>query len=367
MLKVPFLDLTASFTELCSELEPAVTAAIRSGVYIGGEFVSQFEQAFAAFTGTQHCVAVGNGFDALYLGLRALGVGPGDEVIVPSNTYIATWLAVSHCGATPVAVEPEITTHNINPNAVEHALTPRTKAILPVHLYGRPASMSHLLDIAAEHGLPVLEDAAQAHGAAIDGTRIGSHGSAVAWSFYPTKNLGALGDGGAVTTDDPEVADHIRALRNYGSVERGYNLLQGVNSRLDPVQAAVLSVKLGHLEEWNQRRQDLAKLYFERLEGLPLGLEWSATSVWHLFVIRHGARDAVARYLDDHGVGTMVHYPVPPFAQEAYRGKIPGNTAGYPVATKLAKEVLSLPMGPQLAPSDVEHVADLVRKAVESL
>jgi dTDP-4-amino-4,6-dideoxygalactose transaminase len=284
---------------------------------------------------------VANGLDALHLALRAMDVGPGDEVIVPSNTYIATWLAVSQCGATPVPVEPDARTCNIDPALIEAAITPRTKVILPVHLYGQPADMDPILAIARKHGLRVLEDGAQAHGARYKGQRLGAHGDAVAWSFYPGKNLGAMGDGGAVTTNDAQLADRIRVLRNYGSRVKYVNEVQGTNSRLDPLQAAILRVKLAHLDEWNARRRAIAARYQQGLAGCGLALphvpDW-AEPVWHLYVVQHPRRDALQRQLDAAGIGTLIHYPIPPHLQQAYasagfaRGQIPNCRAnGEPV------------------------------------
>ncbi len=266
-MNVPFLDLKTPYYEIKEELDAAWHRVMASGWYVLGQEVESFEHEFAAYCEAKHCVGVGNGLDALYLILRAMEIGPGDEVIVPSNTYIATWLAVSMTGATPVPVEPDEVSYNIDPALIEAAITTRTKAILPVHLYGLPADLEPILKIASRHGLRVLEDAAQAHGARYKGKRIGAHGDAVAWSFYPGKNLGAFGDGGAVTTNDRHLAEKLRALRNYGSRVKYVNEVKGVNSRLDPLQAAVLRVKLKYLDEWNERRKRVASLYLERLAG----------------------------------------------------------------------------------------------------
>ena len=293
-MKVPFLDLHAAYQELKPEIDAAIARVLDSGWYILGPEVEAFEAEYAAYCQAKHAIGVANGLDALHLALLAMGVGPGDEVIVPSNTYIATWLAVSQCGATPVPVEPLEATYNIDPARIEAAITPRTKVILPVHLYGQPADLDPILAIARKHGLRVLEDAAQAHGARYKGRRIGAHGDAVAWSFYPGKNLGALGDSGAVTTDDPEIADRIRVLRNYGSREKYVNEVKGFNSRLDPIQAAVLRVKLRVLDDWNARRSVIAQKYLEELAEsrlvLPQVPEWT-TPVWHLFVVRNPDRE----------------------------------------------------------------------------
>lgn len=355
---IEFLNLKAAYEELKAQIDAAVARALASGWYIGGPEVESFEQEFAAYTGALHCVGVANGLDALHLALRAMGVGPGDEVIVPSNTYIATWLAVSQCGATPVPVEPLEGTHNIDPARIEAAITARTRVIVPVHLYGQPADLDPILDIARRHGLRVLEDGAQAHGAAYKGRRIGAHGDAVAWSFYPGKNLGALGDGGAVTTSDPELADRIRVLHNYGSRQKYVNEVQGFNSRLDPVQAAILRVKLSCLDQWNERRRALARQYQQGLAGLGLTLPEVAEGmdpVWHLYVVRCPQRDMLQKSLAEAGVSTLIHYPIPPHLQQAYAG--PGWGPGsLPVAERLANEVLSLPMGPQLQPQQVDEV-----------
>lgn len=359
---IPFLDLKAAYDTLADELDAAVLSASRSGWYIGGSAVDTFEQAFACYTQSQYCVGVGNGLDALTLALRALDIGQGDEVIVPSNTFIATWLAVSAVGATPVPVEPAPGSSGIEAAAIAEKISPRTKVIMPVHLYGMPVEIDAICALAKKHHLYVVEDAAQAHGASVRGQRIGAHGDVVAWSFYPGKNLGALGDGGAVTTNDPSLATRIRRLGNYGSSVKYYNEVQGVNSRLDPIQAAVLSVKLKHLDQWNAHRQQIARIYLDGLQGLPLELpavpDW-ATPVWHLFVIQTAQRDALQAALTAEGIQTLIHYPVPPHLQQAYQ-----EYAGLelPVATRSAERVLSLPIGPQLALADAEQVVAAVRR-----
>ena len=339
-----------------------------SGWYIGGPEVEAFEQEFAAYTQAQHCIGVANGLDALHLALRAIDVGPGDEVIVPSNTYIATWLAVSQCGATPVPVEPDARTFNIDPARIESAITPRTRVILPVHLYGQPADMDPVLAIARKYRLRVLEDGAQAHGARYKGQRLGAHGDAVAWSFYPGKNLGAMGDGGAVTTNDAQIADRIRVLRNYGSRVKYVCEVKGYNSRLDPLQAAILRVKLTRLDEWNARRSAIAQRYQRDLVGcgmtLPHVPDW-AEPVWHLYVVLYPRRDALQQELTDAGVGTLIHYPIPPHRQQAYAqaGWGPG---AFPIAERMADEVLSLPMGPHLQTGQLDAVLAASRNAVAS-
>ena len=364
-MKIPFLDLRASYLELKPEIDAAIARVLDSGWYILGPEVEAFESEYAAYCEAEHAIGVANGLDALHLALLAMGVGSGDEVIVPSNTYIATWLAVSQCGATPVPVEPDERTYNINPDLIEAAITPRTKVILPVHLYGQPADLDPILAIARKHGLRVLEDAAQAHGARYKGKRIGAHGDAVAWSFYPGKNLGALGDSGAVTTNDSVIAERIRVLRNYGSRVKYVNEVKGFNSRLDPIQAAVLRVKLKVLDEWNGRRKAIASKYIATLRGaegnvaiqgftLPHVPVW-ADPVWHLFVIRHPHRDGLQQRLIAAGVGSLVHYPIPPHLQEAY-APLGYKQGAFPLADSMAGEVLSLPMGPQLEMNHIESI-----------
>lgn len=355
---IPFLDLKSPHIELRDEIDEAIMRVVDSGWYILGPEVDAFEAEYAAYSDAAHCVSLANGLDALHLALRAIDVGPGDEVIVPSNTYIATWLAVSQCGATPVPVEPAEGTYNLDPGQIEAAITSRTKVILPVHLYGQPADMDPILAIARRHGLRVLEDGAQAHGASYKGKRIGAHGDVVAWSFYPGKNLGALGDGGAITTDDPELADRIRVLRNYGSRVKYVNEVQGYNSRLDPIHAAVLRVKLRHLDAWNARRTLLARQYLEGLAGsglvLPQVPGW-AEPAWHLFVVRSRDRDLLQRQLTDAGIGHLIHYPIPPHKQQAY-AQAGWPADAFPLASVMANEVLSLPMGPHLSSSDVRLI-----------
>lgn len=367
MSEIPFLDLRAPYRELKAELDDAVQRVLASGWYVLGPEVEAFEEAYADYCGAKHAVAVANGLDALHLALRAMGVGEGDEVVVPSNTYIATWLAVSQCGATPVPVEPDPRTYNLDPDQVEEALTPRTRVLLPVHLYGQPADLAPLLALARKRGLHVLEDGAQAHGARYRGRRIGAHGDAVAWSFYPGKNLGALGDGGAVTTDDARLAERLRVLRNYGSREKYVNEVRGYNSRLDPLHAAALRVKLKHLDAWNARRSAVAAAYLRGLSDVGLTLPhvpaW-ADPAWHLFVVRHPRRDALQRALAAAGVGTLIHYPIPPHRQEAYRSAGWAPDA-FPLASALAREVLSLPMGPHLSAEQVAQVIAQVRTAAQ--
>jgi dTDP-4-amino-4,6-dideoxygalactose transaminase len=361
--QVPFLDLGQTYFEIKVELDAAYQRVMNSGWYILGEEVQAFEEEFAAYCGTKHCVGVGNGLEALQLILRAYGVGPGDEVVVPANTYVATWLAVSNAGATVVPVEPDQGTYNINPASLEAAITPRTKAILPVHLYGQPAQMSPISDIARTHGLKVIEDAAQAHGGRYKDRRVGSLGDAAGWSFYPTKNLGAYGDAGAVTTDDTELADTIRLLRNYGSKKKYYNDERGINSRLDELQAALLRVRLNHLDEWNERRARIAAKYLEELKETGLQLPAvcaGADPVWHLFVVRSKHRDELQTFLTSRGINTLVHYPVPPHSQKAY-AELALPAQALPITEAIHREVLSLPMGPHLSDAGVRRVIEGVR------
>ncbi len=358
-----FLDVGAAYRELAPEIDAAIARVLASGRFIGGEEVAAFEAEYARHVEAAHCIGVGNGLDALILALRACGIGPGDEVIVPSNTYIATWLAVSAVGATPVPVEPDPETYNIDPDRIEAAITSRTRAILPVHLYGQPADLDPILDIARRHDLQVIEDAAQAHGARYKGRRIGAHGDAVCWSFYPTKNLGALGDGGAVTTNDAHLAEQIRVLGNYGSSRKYVNEVRGVNSRLDPMQAAVLRVKLAYLDAWNDRRRAIAARYGAALVDTrlvqPQVPDW-AEPVWHLYVVRTAARSALQARLSEAGVQTLIHYPIPPHMQKAYADAGIAPDA-LPLARTLAEEMLSLPIGPHLGGGDHDHVTELLK------
>ncbi|MBK6415655.1 DegT/DnrJ/EryC1/StrS family aminotransferase [Thermomonas sp.] len=360
---IPFLDLRAGYDELRPEIDAAISRVLDSGMYILGEEVAAFEREYAAYCGCKHAIGVANGLDALHLALRAMGVGPGDEVIVPSNTYIATWLAVSQCGATPVPVEPVEGTSNLDPALVEAAITSRTKAILPVHLYGQPADLDPILAIAARHGLRVLEDGAQAQGARYKGRRVGGHGDAVAWSFYPGKNLGAYGDAGAITTNDDALAEQLRVLRNYGSRVKYVNDVQGWNSRLDPLQAAVLRVKLAHLDDWNARRRAIAARYLDGLRdagvALPEVPDW-AEPAWHLFVVRSPRRDALQARLGEAGIGTLIHYPLPPHRQQAYAG-LGFSADAFPIANRLADQLLSLPIGPHQSEAATSAVIDAVR------
>ena len=366
---ISFLNLLEVNSRFENEIAEAVQRVVKSGWYLLSTECEGFEQEFASFCEANHCVGVANGLDALTLSLRALDIGPGDEVIVPSNTFIATWLAVSHVGARPVPVEPTETSFNMDPERIEAAITARTRAIMPVHLYGQPADLDAINEIAQRNGLRVIEDAAQAHGARYRGKRIGAHGDAVCWSFYPGKNLGALGDGGAVTTDDPAIAARLRVLRNYGSRVKYHHEELGVNSRLDEIQAAILRVKLPALEADNIRRGRIAQAYNVGLRGIALKLpavpEY-AESVWHLYVIRHPQRDQLARRLSEAGVATAIHYPVSPHLQPAY-AQLNIAKGLLPIAERLQGEMLSLPMGPGQSDIDTHSVIRLVSEVVDSI
>lgn len=363
MIKVPFLDLKAVYPELREELDSAYRRVMESGWFIMGAEVEAFEKEFAAYCGAAQCVGVGNGLDALHLIVRALDIGPGDEVIVPSNTYIATWLAVSYAGATPVPVEPDEQTCNIDPATIEKAITPRTRAIIAVDLYGQPADFDPINELARRYGIKVIEDAAQAQGAGYKGRRAGSLADVAGFSFYPGKNLGAAGDAGAVVTDDADLADRVRVLRNYGSRSKYYNEVKGFNSRLDELQAAVLRVKLTRLDDWNTRRQRIADLYSQALSrsgsiGLPHVPEW-ADPAWHLFVVRHSARDRLQEHLTAAGIGTLIHYPCAPHLQTAY-AELGYGSGAFPIAEQMADDVLSLPMGPHVTESQAVYVTETI-------
>ena len=360
---VPFLDLKTPHTALRSQLEAAFDRTLNSGWFVLGKEVEAFEHEFAAYCKAEHCVGVGNGLEALHLILRAYGIGSGDEVIVPANTYIATWLAISNTGAKPVPVEPEERTYNLNPELIEAAITPQTKAIIAVHLYGLSADMDPINAIAARHGLKVIEDAAQAHGARYQGRRVGGLGDAAGFSFYPGKNLGALGDGGAVVTNDSELAEIVRRLRNYGSRVKYHNEVKGFNSRLDELQAALLRVKLRHLDEWNARRQQFADVYLAQLSDANLSLPFvpeRAVPVWHVFAVRHPERDALQHCLQQASIGTMIHYPIPPHLQPAY-ADLGFGVGAFPLTEAIHREILSLPMSPHLSREQQARVIDTLR------
>jgi len=360
---VPFYDLAGLHATMRGALDDALARVVSRGWYILGEEVERFEGEFAAYTGARHCISVGNGLDALVLALRALGIGEGDEVIVPGATFIATWLAVSAVGATPVPVDVDRHDRTLDVRATAAAVTSRTRAIIPVHLYGHPADMRALRAVAERHGLALLEDAAQAHGAAQQEHRCGALGTAAAWSFYPGKNLGALGDGGAITTNDESLALRLRALRNYGSRQRYVHEVAGVNSRLDELQAAVLRAKLPRLDEWNASRRSMARRYADGLCGLDLALPQQrddTTHAWHLYVVESDERDGLRARLARRGIECHVHYPTAPHHQGAYRDTALGRCV-LPVSERLAATALSLPLSPTMTADQVDRVIDAVR------
>jgi dTDP-4-amino-4,6-dideoxygalactose transaminase len=369
-MKIPFLDMVNPYEELKAELDEAYFRFMKSGWYILGKETEAFEQEFANYCGSKYCIGVGNGLEALHLILRGYGIGKGDEVIVPSNTYIASWLGVSYAEATPVPVEPDPRTFNIDPKKIEAAITKRTKAIMPVHLYGQPAEMGPIMELAEKHGLKVIEDNAQAQGARYQGKRTGVLGHSAGHSFYPGKNLGAFGDAGAITTDDAALADKVRTLRNYGSKKKYYNDFKGYNSRLDEMQSAFLRVKVKHLDEWNERRAKIAAGYLAKMDAssgltLPYVPQW-AEPVWHLFVVRHASREALQQKLTEAGVGTLIHYPVPPHLSGAYADA--GFKQGaFPIAEQLSQTVLSLPMGPHLTKEQAAQMVVETNQAVSAL
>lgn len=362
-MSLPFLDLKSINLRDKADFQSALDRVLDSGWLILGNEVASFEKVFAAYCGAARGIGVGNGLEALHLVLRAWSIGAGDEVIVPSNTYIATWLAVSYTGATPVPVEPDESTFNIDPDAIEAAITPRTKAIIAVHLYGQAADMDAINRIAARHGLKVLEDAAQAHGASWNGRRVGSLGDAAGFSFYPGKNLGALGDAGAITTDDPDLALRLEMLRNYGSKRKYENEIIGFNSRLDELQAAFLAVKLARLDEDNARRGAISHRYGEGLSnigGLSLpAVPTASEPVWHLYVVRTDRRDGLQAYLNDRGIGTLIHYPTAPHMQKAY-AELGFTQGSFPIAEAIHDQVLSLPIGPTMSDAEADQVIEAV-------
>lgn len=369
-MNVPFLELLPTYKELQSEFDAAYHRVMESGWYLLGKECEAFEREFADYCGAPHCVAVATGLDALRIALLAHDVGPGDEVIVPAHTFIATWLAVSETGATPVPVDVRADTANIDTARIEAALSPQTKAIIPVHLYGQPADMEPILEIAKQHNLVVIEDAAQAHGAPYKGKRCGDLADCAAFSFYPGKNLGAFSNGGAITTGDGEFAKRARRLRNYGSERRYYHDEIGGNSRLDELQSAFLRVKLKHLDSWNKKRASIAATYLDRLKNLegitlPVIEDWAESS-WHLFTIRSTRRDALQQALSEKGVQTNIHYPIPPHLSGAYQS-FGLKEGAFPNAEAFAQEVLSLPLGPHMSEEAVEWVCQCVAAAQPSV
>lgn len=367
-MNVPFLELKSTYLELKEELDEAYHRVMDGGWYIMGAELDQFEEEFATYCEAEYCVGVANGLEALQLALLAQGIGPGDEVIVPGMTFIATWLAVSHTGASPVPVDVRPDTVNMDVSLIEQAITPRTKAIIPVHLYGQPSDMNPIMELAEKHNLFVLEDAAQAHGARYRGRRTGSLGHAAGFSFYPGKNLGAFGDGGAVTTSSHDLYQRLLRIRNYGSGTKYHYREEGFNSRLDPLQAAFLSVKLKHLEEWNKRRAGIAQSYLQELNTYPLlnlpHVADFADPVWHVFVVTTAHRDELQSRLRGRGIQTQIHYPIPPHLSAPYRGH---SAARLPVAEAHAQTCLSLPIGPHLEEAQKGWVMDAFMEVVRDL
>lgn len=368
-LTYPFLDVRFTYAELKAEIDTAYRQVMDSGMYIGGSALDRFEAAFASYCGARHCIGVGNGLEALILPLRMRGIGPGDEVIVPANTFIATWLAVSQVGADIVPIDADPDTMNMDTQRVEAAITPRTKAIMPVHLYGAPVPMESLRKLAGEHGLFLIEDAAQAHGARDRNTRTGSLGDAAGFSFYPGKNLGAFGDGGAIVTNDDDLAHRVRMCANYGSEIKYKHDIKGGNSRLDPLQAAFLMAKLSRIDAWNDRRKAIADIYLDQLAGTP-GLRLpqiapETESVWHLFVVRHDRRDELRMALQAEGVGVALHYPVANHQSGAYAEEY--GKLHLPVTEEICRTCLSLPIGPHLSETQAHEIAEIVRRVVSSL
>ena len=366
-MKVPFLDLKKHYFEYQEEFEKSILDSLRSGRFIGGNDVIQFENEFAKFSNSKFCIGVSNGLDALFLSLLSLGIGKGDEVLVPTNTFIATWLAVSLCGAKPLPVEPDIKTHNINPKNIEKFISHKTKAIIPVHLYGEPADLDSINHIAKKYDLHVIEDAAQAHGSKYKNKPIGSHSELVSWSFYPGKNLGAFGDGGAVTTNNEDLYEKICLLRNYGSLKRYEHIKKGYNCRLDPVQASVLKVKLNYLDKLNSRRKDIAKTYNSELSRTNLilpSVSDTNTSSWHLYCIRSEKRNYLIEYLSKKGIETLVHYPIPPHLQKAY-SNLGYKKGDFPISEMLSEQLVSLPIDPFMTDSQVRYVIKILKEALK--
>lgn len=361
---IPFLNLRETYLELEQEINAAVSRVLDSGIYINGPEVIKFEEEWASYCGANFSIGTSNGLDSLVIALKILGIGKGDEVIVPSHTYIATWLAVSEVGATIIPVEPNPETFNIDEKLIQDAITKDTKAIIAVHLYGRPVEIETVLKIAKNNNIYLIEDAAQAHGAQFRGKRVGSHGDLVCWSFYPGKNLGAFGDAGAITTNSIELAQSAKIFLNYGSQKRYEHVVAGSNKRLDPIQAAVLRVKLKYLDQWNSRRTKIAEQYISNIQNIGITVPTvskDSSSVWHLFVVRVKNRDAFVRYLEKNKIDTLIHYPTPPFSQRAYYGQ---SFARFDLklAKSLSEEILSLPIGPHITSSQVSYICDSINR-----
>lgn len=365
-MKIPFVDLKAQYYSIKEEIDKAISNVIQDSVFIGGKYAKIFEQDFANYVGVKNCVGVGNGTDALYIALRALGVGPGDEVITVANSFIATSEAITMTGARVVFVDCEEDLYTIDPTTVEKAITGKTKAIVPVHLYGNPADLVALKEIAKKHGLFVVEDAAQAHGAKLNGQRAGVLGDVACFSFYPGKNLGGYGDGGAIVTQNEELAVKCRMIANHGRKDKYDHEFEGINSRLDGLQAAILSVKLGHLEEWTEARREAARYYNSVLKDFPIALPLErvgARHVYHLYVIRVPDREKVQSYLKEMGVATGIHYPIALHNLKAYR-YLGYSSDDFPNAADYSKEILSLPMFPNLTHAQIDYIAGLLRETL---
>ena len=358
-MNVSFLDLYKINQQYRAEIDTALNDVVNSGWYIMGQKVSKFEKEFATYCGTKNCIGVANGLEALHLIVNAYGFGEGDEIIVPANTYIASILAISHNGARPVLVEPDIKSYNLDPDKIEAAITSKTKAVMAVHLYGQSCDMDRINAIAKKHDLIVIEDSAQAHGAIYKKKKVGNLSDASAFSFYPGKNLGALGDGGAITTNDDELADKLRALRNYGSSEKYVNKCKGYNSRLDEIQAAILSPKLTGLDQDNQKRRDVANFYIQHIKNknvvLPLAPGEEQAHVWHLFVIRAQQRQELQTYLRECGIATLINYPIPPHKQDAYKEL---KDLNLPITERIHEQVLSLPISPVMTDEEIKYVTE---------
>lgn len=359
---IKFLDLEKINNRFRKDFDEKIKEILDSGWYLLGKNVESFEQNFADYCGTKYCVGVGNGLDALTLIIKAYGFKEGDEIIVPANTYIATILAITYNGCTPVLVEPDINTYNIDPDLIEEKITDKTRAIMPVHLYGQAVEMDKIWDLAKKYNLKIIEDSAQAHGAIYQGKRTGNLGDASGFSFYPGKNLGCIGDGGCVTTNDKELADKIRAIRNYGSNIKYHNIYQGVNSRLDEIHAAVLNVKLPYLDEDNQRRREIAEYYLSNIKNDKIIMRKSYSdkaNVWHVFPVRTDNRDAFQQYLNDNDIQTLIHYPIPPHKQECYKE---WNNLSLPVTEEIHRTIISLPISPVMTDNEVQKVVEIVNK-----
>ncbi|NOW89448.1 dTDP-4-amino-4,6-dideoxygalactose transaminase [Clostridium beijerinckii] len=363
-MKIPFVSFEPMHKEIEEEINSKFAEVYKKNWFIHGEEVKKFEEEFAMFCGSKYCIGCGNGLDALYLILRGYDIGNGDEVIVPSNTYIATALAVSYVGATPVFVEPNLETYNINPKLIEKAITNKTKAIMAVHLYGQPADIDEINEIAQRHNLKVIEDSAQAHGALYKERKIGNLGDAAGFSFYPGKNLGALGDAGAVITNDKDLADKIRAIGNYGSDRKYHHIYKGTNSRLDELQAGFLRIKLRNLNKWNKERRVIAQKYIDGINNpkiiKPMEADYSK-HVWHLFVVRTEERDKFEKYLNNNGIGTTIHYPIPMHLQGAYKD-LDIKTGCLPIAEKLSKEVISLPIWCGMKEEEINYIIKILNE-----